>query len=137
MSVEDILKNIPENVDGVTISGGEPFLQTNFLLSLVRALREKNYSIVVFSGFYLREIKTMPQGTKVLEHIDALIDGRFEESAIAESGLHGSSNQTIHLFTDLFTEKDFEPRDTEIWIDENGEIRMTGFPTESLLEKIK
>lgn len=137
MTVEEIIIEIPSDVDGVTISGGEPFLQQQFLLELVKNLKDRNHTIVIFSGFYLHEIKKMKTGIQVLDYIDALIDGRFEENQLADDGLHGSDNQNIHLFTDLYKEIDFDHRDTEIWLDENGNIQITGFPSIDFLNKIK
>ena len=65
MSVEDILNSIPPDIDGITISGGEPFLQADFLLALVGELRKQDCSIVVFSGFYLSEIKKITNGLDI------------------------------------------------------------------------
>lgn len=137
LTVSDIIKQIPPDISGVTISGGEPFLQPKFLLELVQQLRLSDYSIAIFSGFYLKEIEKMTLGLHILAQIDALIDGRFDETAMATMGLHGSNNQTIHLFTSRYTENDFSLRSTEIWIDAAGNIQITGFPTKNLLDQIK
>lgn len=137
LSVVDIIRQIPPEINGVTISGGEPFLQTRFLLELTTQLRLLGYSIVVFSGFYISEIKKMTVGSNILAQIDTLVDGRFDDTAMATMGLHGSNNQTIHLLTDRYTIDDFTMRNTEIWIDPSGVIQITGFPNKSLLSKIK
>ncbi|GAA0853978.1 4Fe-4S single cluster domain-containing protein [Paenibacillus glucanolyticus] len=132
LSVEDLLKLIPPEIEGVTISGGEPFLQSRSLLQLVEAIRQKNKSIVVFSGFYRHEISNMKYGPDILSHIDVLIDGRFEREDISESGIRGSNNQTIHLITDRYTIDQFQERNVEVTIDSKGAMSMTGFPSEKL-----
>lgn len=136
VTVSELLTRIPISVDGVTISGGEPFLQAEALFNLVSELRLRYDSIVVFSGFYLHEIRKIPLGPKILDHIDVLIDGRFELDNLAENGLRGSSNQTIHLLSNRHTLKEFRGRSVEITIDYEGNLSMTGFPTTELRQGI-
>lgn len=136
VSVPDLIKRIPADVDGVTISGGEPFLQPEGLLELVMELHKMVDSIVVFSGFYLHEIQKMPLGQKILEQIDVLIDGRFEIENLAQSGVRGSANQTIHLLTERHSREEFEERNVEIIIDQEGKLFMTGFPSEEIRQEI-
>lgn len=137
VAISELIRRIPRNCDGVTISGGEPFLQPEALLELVVELRRLHDSIVVFSGFYMHEIQNIKNGSEILHHIDVLIDGRFESDNIAVSGLRGSTNQTIHLLTNRHVMEDFEERKVEITIDTEGNLSMTGFPTKELSEGIK
>jgi anaerobic ribonucleoside-triphosphate reductase activating protein len=136
ISVHDLINRIPLTVDGVTISGGEPFLQPESLLELVISLRKHHDSIVVFSGFYLKEIQKMTYGPKILNYVDVLIDGRFDPEKIAEDGLRGSSNQTVHLLTGRHSLDEFQERNVEITIDPEGNLTMTGFPTSDLRQGI-
>lgn len=137
MSAAEIMSNIPSHIKHVTISGGEPFLQAEGLHSLVTLLREKDYGIIVFSGFYLHEIMKMPYGEKILANIDVLIDGRFVKEELAVDGLRGSNNQTIHIFTNRYSPIELMNRNTEILIDTNGNIQITGFPSSFLLQVLK
>jgi len=137
MTLEQVLENIPPHIEGVTISGGEPFLQQEALLKLVTILHELSFSVVVFSGFYRDEIEKLKFGNKILSNIDVLIDGRFEGNQVSSQGLHGSDNQTIHLLTDRYKLEDFEQREVELSFDVNGSTRITGFPTKELLHAIK
>jgi len=137
VAISEMISRIPHNCDGVTISGGEPFLQPEALLELVVELRKLHDSIVVFSGFYLHEIQKITNGSEILQHIDVLIDGRFENDNIADSGLRGSKNQTIHLLTKRHVFEEFEERRVEITIDPEGNLSMTGFPTKELSEGIE
>jgi anaerobic ribonucleoside-triphosphate reductase activating protein len=137
MTLEQVLDKIPPDIEGVTISGGEPFLQQEALLKLVTILQELNYSVVIFSGFYRSEIEGLKLGKQILSHIDVLIDGRFEENMVSSQGMHGSDNQNIHLFSDRYKVEDFEKREVELSFDVSGSTRITGFPSSDLLQLIK
>lgn len=86
---------------GLTLLGGEPFLNTGVALSLVRRVREEfgnSKDIWSWSGYTWEEI--VEEGTKdkqeLLSLIDILVDGRFELDKM-DLNLHfrGSSNQQI------------------------------------------
>lgn len=136
ISVIELVNLIPDSAEGITISGGEPFLQPEALFELITALRPKFDSIVVFSGFYLHEIQKIVRGSDILAMIDVLIDGRFEQDRVADNGLRGSSNQTIHILSDRHTHDEFTQRNVEITINSNGDLSMTGFPTADLITGI-
>jgi anaerobic ribonucleoside-triphosphate reductase activating protein len=68
--------------DGVSILGGEPMLQPEGLLALVRALRSRGCPhIVCYSGYtyevLLRRSARQPAIGQVLDEIEVLIDGPF------------------------------------------------------------
>lgn len=94
--VQDILKN--PLLDGVTLSGGEPFLQCQSLIILLRQL--KMYSslhIMIYSGFTFEEILQQgKQAMSLLMLCDTLVDGRFIQSLRSLELIYkGSSNQRI------------------------------------------
>lgn len=87
--------------DGVTISGGEPFLQPDGLLALVRALRARGCPhIVCYSGYTYERLRHMaeqqPVIGAVLDEIDVLIDGPYVEALADDAGpWTGSGNQRV------------------------------------------
>lgn len=116
-------------IEGVTISGGEPFEQPAGLLALVGELRRRapHLSILVFSGFIRAEIDRQPLGQAILAGIDVLIDGRFVERRLLGRGLRGSSNQRIHLLTDRHSLAQIEATPVgEIVIGPDGSATVTG-----------
>jgi anaerobic ribonucleoside-triphosphate reductase activating protein len=137
ITVDEVINKIPTDIDGVTISGGEPFLQQEALLELVKRIRTLGHSIVIFSGFYMYEIQNLKHGPEILKYVDALIDGRFDQSVMSVDGLHGSDNQTIHLLTDRYSKEDFVKREVEFTFDMDGNVRITGFPSMDLLQEIQ
>ena len=89
-----------EYVQGMTLLGGEPFLNTGVCLPLVRRIRAEfgqrkdiwSWSGYTFEGLLLET----PDKRELLESIDILVDGRFEWS-LKNFNLQfrGSSNQRI------------------------------------------
>jgi anaerobic ribonucleoside-triphosphate reductase activating protein len=126
MEVEAIareLRALP--VDGVTVSGGEPFEQPEALLALVTALA--GTSIIVFSGFTRGEIERQPLGPAILARIDVLVDGRYVERRRVARGLRGSANQVVHLLTGRHRMADIESTPVgEVVIGPDGEVRVSG-----------
>ena len=58
LSKEDILRICEiEKVDGITLHGGEPLDQAEKLLEIVKALKEKKFTVILFTGYTKKEIK--------------------------------------------------------------------------------
>lgn len=84
--------------DGVTISGGEPFLQANALLLLLQGLKARRLHTVVYSGYTLEALARRPEPEvhAALYLTDLLIDGPYV-AALAEGAgeWRGSCNQRL------------------------------------------
>lgn len=97
--IETFIDEIDNNplLDGVTISGGEPFLQPLPLIELITQLRQKNIHVMIYSGFTFEEILELGNSErKLLSLCDVLVDGQFVESLKSLSLIYkGSSNQRI------------------------------------------
>ncbi len=116
-------------IEGVTVSGGEPFEQPEGLLALARGLRQRapRLSTLVFSGFTRQEIERQPLGSAILAAIDVLVDGRFVERRVLGRGLRGSDNQRIHLLSGRYTLPQIEATPVgEVVIDPDGTARVSG-----------
>lgn len=125
--VDEILSQ-GDAIEGITLSGGEPFQQPDAALALVSAVRARSaLSILIFSGYTLEEIRAMPQGPAILEQIDVLVDGRYEPRQRLGRGLRGSANQRIHLLSERYGAGDVEATpEAEIRIDAQGRVVLTG-----------
>lgn len=99
VEVEDLLIRIKQSGwEGVTVSGGEPFLQPNALAQLVVGCKALQKNVWVYTGYTLEQLKRMDDEdvTSVLDHADVLVDGRFEQPLMDRSlRFRGSSNQRI------------------------------------------
>ncbi len=114
-------------VEGISISGGEPFQQPNALLDLLTRLDGAGLSRLVFSGYTLREIKAQTFGPPILEHLDVVIAGRYVASQYEGKALLGSANQKIHLLTPRHRPEEFGAVPTsEVILHPDGSITLTG-----------
>lgn len=91
--------------DGLTISGGEPFLQAETLGQLLHLLKNGmncHPGVIVYTGYTLEELQDMPSAQRLLEHTDLLIDGPYVASLDDGRSLRGSSNQRVIPLTERY-----------------------------------
>lgn len=100
--VEDILKDFDSNpfLDGITLSGGEPFSQSGVMLELAKGIKARGKTVVAYSGWTYDELVSLSEKDrgikKLLNCVDILIDGRYEEtSKDLRLVFRGSKNQSI------------------------------------------
>jgi anaerobic ribonucleoside-triphosphate reductase activating protein len=115
------------DIEGLSLSGGEPLQQAEAAAALLDAARALGLSTLAFSGYTLDEIRQLPHGQAVLDRLDVLVDGRYVASERLASGLRGSANQRIHLLTARYQLADIESTPVaEIRIAPTGEVILTG-----------
>jgi len=94
------------NIEGLTVTGGEPFEQPAAVGNLCRMVKEKGLSIMVFTGWTYESIcrSDDPDVKSLLEQADLLVDGPFLPDQIDNRLLwRGSSNQQIYFLTDRYS----------------------------------
>jgi len=121
-----------EHIQGLTLSGGEPFLQADVLATMIQELRShRELDVIVFSGYEFDALN-WPAAKRLLGQIDLLIAGPYIDRLNDGIGLRGSSNQRFHFLTDRFTNDNsyfyHTPRHTEYHILKDGWL-MTGIPS--------
>ncbi len=95
----ELLEKIRSNplLDGVTFSGGEPFMQAEALAELGRQIKSLGLNIITYTGFtfeQLLEADSKNGWNKLLEVTDYLVDGKFEiDKKSWTTKFRGSSNQ--------------------------------------------
>ena len=88
---------VESRCDGLTLSGGEPFLQAAALRQLIDAVRDRRaLDVIVYSGFTLAELSAEDRFAPLLEVTDILIDGRYVRELDDGRPYIGSSNQVVH-----------------------------------------
>lgn len=95
----DMIVQTPE-INGITISGGEPMMQADALEALLDAVsRERpELTVILFTGFRIEDLQSQ-RHRALLRHVDVLIDGEYVDSLNDDIGLRGSSNQRILFLT--------------------------------------
>ncbi|MDR1569096.1 MAG: anaerobic ribonucleoside-triphosphate reductase activating protein [Oscillospiraceae bacterium] len=94
----ELLKN--PLTDGLTLSGGEPFLQARDCAALARTARRRGLNVWTYSGWTFEELLFMakrdPDIYALLELTDVLVDGRFMPGERSlELRWRGSRNQRL------------------------------------------
>lgn len=94
--ITEILKN--PLLDGVTLSGGEPFMQAAELAVVASAVKAKGLNVIVFSGYTFEELLALSKERKgysaLLDNTDILVDGRFDINRRSmDLRFRGSANQ--------------------------------------------
>lgn len=93
-----VLDPTGEPRDGVTVLGGEPFMQPEGLAALLRELKSRNQHITLYSGYTIEELRARTEASvhEALSLSDILIEGRFVASQSQGAGeWRGSTNQRI------------------------------------------
>lgn len=76
-------------LDGITLSGGDPFYQQEACVELLKLLTGVN--VWVYTGFEYADI----QRTELANMADVVVTGKFIKELACEGKMYGSSNQKI------------------------------------------
>lgn len=136
-------------IDGVTFSGGEPMHQADALCELTNRVHAESpgLSFGMFSGYCERELDGGRYWTRTLTtagdrvrfwhqlraRLDFAVLGRYVATRATDAPLRTSSNQSLRIFSERYTEADFAASEIEVTIDAGGLVQLTGFPTAGLL----
>jgi anaerobic ribonucleoside-triphosphate reductase activating protein len=144
-----------QGIEGLTLSGGEPFQQAGDLRRLCEHIkfRQPDFSIGVFSGYTLQELlcgrwhwKTLDkdgwiQGDRIVfeaikQFLDFGVFGRFRRTmACTDKPLCGSRNQEVVFFSNRYAPGDLMPQGYEVTISgDGGSGIITGFPPPNLYD---
>lgn len=148
-SVASLLEDIAaaqqaHGIEGLTLLGGEPVEQAAALVPLCAGVRNLGLGIVLFSGYRIHEIQDLAHGRALWEHVDTVVDGRFDASQPeGASGRRfiGSRNQALHHRTPRYADPALwtGPPCVEVEIGEGLSLEAHGFPgpLEALLDALR
>ncbi len=121
-------------IEGITLLGGEPFLQAEGLAEIAENSQNLGLSVMVFSGYLLEELQDQKfkGASRLLAATDLLVDGEYEvENTENIRNWVGSTNQRFHYFTNFY-DKEIETKILNVtneWrIDSEGRVLGNGLP---------
>lgn len=135
-SLVDLVLSLDE-LDGLTLSGGEPMLQASALAEFVhRIRRQRPVNVICFTGYELDRLRNDPPAYgvgRLLSEVDLLVDGPYRRELNDGKGMRGSTNQHFHYLTSRLETYDFAnwPRSVELNV-LDGEILAVGIPPEKI-----
>lgn len=141
MSVGEVVEEIMRmgEIEGLTLSGGEPLEQGAGLAAMVRGVRKikKEINVICYTGYRREELAGKEGAQELLGEVDVLIDGVYKAAEDDGKGLRGSRNQGVHRLSGRLREIDFEgaERRAQVRI-KGGEMQLIGIPPRGLWEAV-
>lgn len=129
----DWLAGLPD-VEGVTLSGGEPFSQAAALAALLDAVRARSpgFSAMAYSGFRYEALRRGdPDQRALLHRLDLLVDGPYVAKLHGGLRWRGSTNQRIVALSDRYPHVGAEPDTSagvELSVQTDGSLSWAGVP---------
>jgi len=92
------------DIEGITLTGGEPFAQAPALLPLVEAVQGAGLSIVCYTGYVLEDLRqgAITGALDLLNRVDILIDGPYDAGQNAPLLWRGSRNQRVLFLSERY-----------------------------------
>lgn len=95
------------SIEGITLLGGEPFLQAHSLALVAQFARSLGLSVIAFTGYELAFLQASPEplagSWELLACCDVLIDGSYQaEFPDTRRNWVGSTNQRFHYLTPFY-----------------------------------
>ena len=139
IEVADLARQIAgiSQIEGITISGGEPFLQQEALCELIDQVRlTRDLGVMVYTGMQYSEIKETP----LAQRCDLIIDGEYIDSQNDDKSLRGSANQTAICLTDRYrqyVQQEFGVVGRKVeFVIKNHQVDMIGIPPRRTVTEI-
>lgn len=100
MNTEKIISMMDKNplLEGITLSGGEPFCQPEACIELARAAKKRGLTVWAYTGYLYNNILMgrNPVHRRLLSLVDVLVDGPFiQELRTLDLPWRGSKNQRL------------------------------------------
>ena len=130
-------------IEGVTLSGGEPFEQPADLLGqfLEIVRRNSKLSVLSYTGYRYEQLNKDEKNHVTLQYVDVLIDGEYRIDQDSGTLWRGSANQRFHFLTKRYRSEaevwnsTFE-RPVEIELDLQGKLLVSGVPSKEFIDKL-
>ena len=120
-------------IEGITLTGGEPFAQPQAAALLLKTAKTKGLTTMVYSGYSYRHLLESDEAAyrEMLSSTDILVAGPFIQSLWGKFRWKGSANQRVLFLSNAYSPQEIESGNTideEVHIDGRGQSVKTGFP---------
>lgn len=100
VGTDEIVRQIRKNplLSGVTLSGGEPFMQSTECLVIAKAAHDAKLNVWAYTGYTWEHLmkENEPDRMALLREVDVLVDGPYiADKRSLELDFCGSSNQRL------------------------------------------
>ncbi len=92
------LSNISMEIDGLSITGGEPFEQAEEVAALLMLIKERypTWTVILFTGYHFEELTQRFKSADILIGlVDVMVAGPFQIGLSSKKPLIASSNQSL------------------------------------------
>lgn len=133
-----------DNIEGLTVLGGEPMDQAEALLPLLQTVTAKGLSLMLFSGYTKETLLASGCAAKkaIIELCDIFVDGPYvQELTSFERPWVGSTNQRIFFQTPRYQHLENQlhtiGNKVEIRINEEGTVTLNGMLPQEQLNNLR
>jgi len=98
IDIDEIVEKMEKNplLSGITLSGGEPFMQVEAMGELAMTACEMGLDVIVYTGYTWEELMADDTFMPLISAVDYIVDGRFElDLRTLNMPFVGSSNQRV------------------------------------------
>lgn len=134
--VAEVLRLVDEyDLDGLTISGGEPFQQAEPVAELIESVRRsKDLDVVVFTGYEAGVASR--RSPRLARLVDILVAGRYDRARPSDRPLLASANQVIAT-SELGAARLAEVTSARIQVAaDGGDLFVVGLPQPGDLDRL-
>lgn len=134
--LERVIGGFGYPVEGISVLGGEPSEQPEGLAALLRWVRGRGLSTMVYTGYTCEALRGRgdPATDRWLEATDLLVDGPFLEARYSDTlPWRGSDNQRLLCLSDRYTPEALEAafarqgKGFSIRVSADGSVSASGF----------
>lgn len=131
------------SIEGVTLSGGEPFEQPlDEMAQFLEKIRaDSKLSVIVYTGSSYEELLQNGGARRLLGLIDVLIDGPYRQEEDYGQLWRGSENQRFHFLSPRYEEHKnswftARGREVEIDLDIHNSFLLSGLPRKNFISDL-